>query len=89
MDYASEDIRKIIEQQTASFAQVVVTLRQISQASESFSVSTQKISELAQSLCTISENLRGILPKELLEEYNNQTESVLLPSSEISTSEVE
>lgn len=61
-DYASEDIKKIIDQQTASFAQIVITLRQISEAAESFSGSTQKISDSAQNLCTISEKLKNIQP---------------------------
>ncbi len=67
MDYASEDIKKIIDQQTASFAQIVVTLRQISAASETFSSSTQKISDSAQNLCLISENLKDLQPKEAVE----------------------
>ena len=61
-DYASEDIKKIIEQQTASFAQIVITLRQISEAAETFSGSTQKISDSAQNLCVISEKLKNIQP---------------------------
>ena len=64
MDCASEDIKKIIEQQTASFAQIVVTLRQISQAAENFSTSTQKISDSAQNLCTISDSLKKLQPEE-------------------------
>ncbi|MBR1640285.1 MAG: hypothetical protein IJ688_12950 [Treponema sp.] len=64
MDYASEDIKKIIEQQTASFAQIVITLRQISEAAETFSGSTQKISDSAQNLCTISTNLKNLQPED-------------------------
>ena len=64
MDYASEDIQKIIEQQTASFAQIVITLRQISDAAETFSSSTQKISDSAQNLCTISTNLKNLQPED-------------------------
>ena len=64
MDYASEDIKKIIEQQTASFAQIVITLRQISQAAETFSSSTQNISDSAQDLCVISDNLKQLQPQE-------------------------
>ena len=59
-DSASEEIKKIIEQQTSSFEQIVITLRQISQAAENFSVSTQTISQSAENLCTISENLKKI-----------------------------
>ena len=66
MDYASEDIQKIIEQQTASFAQIVVTLRQISEAAETFSGSTQKISDSAQNLCTISDSLKKLQPEDVL-----------------------
>ena len=66
MDYASEDIQKIIEQQTASFAQIVITLRQISEASETFSGSTQKISDSAQNLCTISDSLKKLQPEDVL-----------------------
>ena len=68
MNYASEDIKKIIEQQTASFAQIVITLRQIAEAAESFSCSTQKISDSAQNLCTISEKLKQLQPDDVLEE---------------------
>ena len=78
MDYASEDIKKIIEQQTASFAQIVVTLRQITASSESFSTSTQKISDSAQNLCVISEKLKKLQPEDGAEE-----------AAEISASEVE
>ena len=68
MDYASEDIKKIIEQQTASFAQIVITLRQITQAAESFSSSTQKISDSAQELCLISDSLKKLQPQDEVEE---------------------
>ncbi len=64
MDYASEDIKKIIDQQTASFAQIVVTLRQITAAADTFSTSTQKISDSAQNLCLISTNLKNLQPEE-------------------------
>ena len=67
MDYASEDIKKIIEQQSASFAQIVITLRQISEAAETFSGSTQKISDSAQNLCTISNSLKQLQPEDVLE----------------------
>ena len=63
MDYASEDIKKIIDQQTASFAQIVVTLRQITAAADTFSSSTQKISDSAQDLCLISTNLKNLQPE--------------------------
>lgn len=68
MDYAYEDIKKIIEQQTASFAQIVITLRQISEAAETFSSSTQKISDSAQNLCLISDSLKKLQPEDVLEE---------------------
>ena len=74
MNYASEDIKKIIEQQTASFAQIVITLRQISEAAESFSGSTQKISDSAQNLCLISTNLKNLQPEDL-EDYTGEDES--------------
>ena len=63
-DSASEEIKKIIEQQTSSFEQIVVTLRQISQAAENFSVSTQTISQSAENLCTVSEQLKKIQAEE-------------------------
>ncbi len=66
MDYASDDIKKIIEQQTASFAQIVITLRQISEAAETFSGSTQKISDSAQNLCTISDSLKKLQPEDVI-----------------------
>ena len=62
MDYASEDIKKIIDQQTASFAQIVVTLRQITAAADTFAGSTQKISDSAENLCVISESLKQLQP---------------------------
>ena len=73
MDYASEDIKKIIDQQTASFAQIVVTLRQITAAADTFSSSTQKISDSAQNLCLISTNLKNLQP-ENMEEYTKESE---------------
>ena len=75
MDYASEDIQKIIEQQTASFAQIVITLRQISEAAETFSTSTQKISDSAQNLCTISTNLKNLQPDERLEKTDSDKDA--------------
>ena len=74
MDYASEDIKKIIDQQTASFAQIVVTLRQITAAADTFSSSTQKISDSAQNLCLISTNLKNLQP-ENIEEYTKESEN--------------
>ena len=74
MNYASEDIKKIIEQQTASFAQIVITLRQISEAAESFSGSTQKISDSAQNLCLMSTNLKNLQPEEL-EDVSGESEN--------------
>ncbi len=71
MDYASEDIKKIIEQQTASFAQIVITLRQIAEAAETFSTSTQKISDSAQNLCLISDSLKKLQPEEAITELEN------------------
>ncbi len=74
MDYASSDIKTIIEQQTSSFAQIVVTLRQITAASETFSTSTQKISDSAQNLCLISTKLKNLQPEDM-GEYNAEAES--------------
>ena len=61
-DTASEEIKNIIDQQTSSFEQIVITLRQISEASESFSVSTQNISQSAENLCNISNQLKKLQP---------------------------
>ena len=74
MDYASSDIKTIIEQQTTSFAQIVVTLRQIAAAAETFSNSTQKISDSAQNLCLISTNLKNLQPEDM-GEYSNEDEN--------------
>ena len=74
MDYASEDIKTIIDQQTASFAQIVVTLRQITAAADTFSSSTQKISDSAQNLCLISTNLKNLQP-ETTDDYTKETEN--------------
>ena len=74
MDYASEDIKKIIDQQTASFAQIVVTLRQITAAADTFSSSTQKISDSAQNLCLISTNLKNIQPEDVTD-YSEENDS--------------
>ena len=73
MDYASSDIKTIIEQQTSSFAQIVVTLRQIAAAAETFSTSTQKISDSAQNLCLISTNLKNLQPEDG-ESYSDENE---------------
>lgn len=88
MNYASEDIKKIIEQQTASFAQIVITLRQIAEAAESFSGSTQKISDSAQNLCTISEKLKNLQPVDVLEE-NEASKSNIENVEKTSNSEVQ
>ena len=73
MDYASSDIKTIIEQQTSSFAQIVVTLRQIAAAAETFSTSTQKISDSAQNLCLISTKLKNLQPEDM-GEYTDDSE---------------
>lgn len=61
-DVASEDIRAIIQQQTAAFEQIVVTLRQISAGAESFSESTQTINTSAEKLCIEASKLEKIQP---------------------------
>ena len=63
-DSSSEEINKIIQQQTAAFEQIVVTLRQLSVAAETFSVSTQSINSFAENLCEISEKLKTLQPDE-------------------------
>ncbi len=75
MDYASEDIKNIIDQQVAAFAQIVVTLRQISASSELFSNSTQKISESAQNLCIISDELKRFQPEDNAGESEAEVET--------------
>lgn len=76
-DSASEEIKKIIEQQTASFEQIVVTLRQISQAAENFSVSTQTISQSAENLCVVSENLKKIQAEDDEDELSESSRGIL------------
>lgn len=61
-DVASEDIRTIIQQQTAAFEQIVVTLRQISAGAESFSETTQTINASAEQLCFEASKLEKIQP---------------------------
>ena len=61
-DLASEDIRTIIQQQTAAFEQIVVTLRQISAGAESFSETTQTINISAEQLCREASKLENIQP---------------------------
>ena len=61
-EVASEDIRTIIQQQTAAFEQIVVTLRQISAGAESFSESTQTINISAEQLCAEASKLESIQP---------------------------
>ena len=63
-DSSSEEINKIIQQQTVAFEQIVVTLRQLSVAAETFSVSTQSINSFAENLCEISEKLKTLQPDE-------------------------
>lgn len=62
-DSSSEEIKHIIEQQTAAFEQIVITLRQLSEAAETFSVSTNNINISAENLCTISEQLQNLQPE--------------------------
>ena len=61
-DLASEDIRTIIQQQTAAVEQLVVTLRQISAGAESFSETTQTINISAEQLCREASKLENIQP---------------------------
>ena len=62
-DVASEDIKKIIQSQTAAFEQIVVTLRQIAAGAEGFSESTQTINNSAEKLCSEAEQLEKIQPE--------------------------
>lgn len=64
-DSAATEIKQIIVQQTASFEQIVITLRQIAEAAENFSVSTHKISSSAENLCSISQELKKFQPEEI------------------------
>ena len=57
---SSNEIKEIINQQTASFEQIVVTLRQIAASAENFSNSTQAISQSSESLCEVAEKLKSI-----------------------------
>ena len=77
MDYASEDIKKIIDQQVAAFAQIVVTLRQITDSSDLFSESIRKISESSQNLCIISDELKRFQPEEMLEDSTEKASEVI------------
>lgn len=61
-DDSTEDIKLIIQQQTAAFEQIVVTLRQIAAGVESFSGSTQVINQSAEGLCRVAEELKSIRP---------------------------
>lgn len=72
-DIASEDIREIIQQQTAAFEQIVVTLRQISTGAESFSESTQTINISAEKLCQEASKLESIQPEIIVD--NEKSES--------------
>jgi methyl-accepting chemotaxis protein len=65
---ASLDIQKIIEQQTTSFDQIVITLKQISIASDNFSSATSIISKAVDELRSLSTSLNNILtPNENLD----------------------
>jgi len=67
-DLAAESIKLIIQQQTAAFEQIVVTLRQIAAGVENFSDSTQIISQSAEDLCLVAENLKAIQSMDLIGE---------------------
>ena len=57
---SSECIKEIINQQSVSFEQIVVTLRQIAASAENFSNSTQVISQSSENLCEVAEKLKSI-----------------------------
>ena len=54
---SSNDIKEIIEQQTSSFEQIVITLKQISAGIETSATSIQSFNDLALQLQTISDSL--------------------------------
>jgi methyl-accepting chemotaxis protein len=56
----SNEITSIIEQQTVSFNQIVITLRQISAGLESFTVSTKTINNAVEDMKNIAHKLSGI-----------------------------
>lgn len=58
---SSNDIKDIINQQTYAFEQIVVTLRQISQSIENFSISTQTVTNASESLRRIADDLSNIM----------------------------
>ena len=56
----STEIKDIIEQQTSSFGQIVITLRQISAGIESFTSMTKNISETATQMQYVATNLNSL-----------------------------
>ena len=73
---SSEEIKEIINQQTASFEQIVVTLRQIAASAENFSNSTQAISQSSSSLCEVAEKLKSINVEDGFGELSENDEKV-------------
>ena len=57
---SSNDIKDIIEQQTAAFEQIVITLKQISVSIESFSESTQTVTQASENLKKIADQLNDL-----------------------------
>lgn len=57
---STKEIKNIIEQQTASFEQILITLKQIAASVENFSSSTQSVTESTVKLQSIAENLSDI-----------------------------
>ena len=58
---SSNDIKDIINQQTYAFEQIVITLRQISESIENFSVSTQTVTNASENLRKIADDLSNIM----------------------------
>lgn len=58
---SSNDIKDIINQQTYAFEQIVITLRQISESIENFSVSTQTVTNASENLRRIADDLSNIM----------------------------
>ena len=72
---ASFDIQKIIEEQTASFDQIVITLKQISVSSDNFSSATNIISKAVEELRFLSTSLNNILAPD--KKLNNNLEELM------------
>lgn len=80
------EIARSIEQQTAAFNQIVITMKQISEGIDNFVVTTKSTTNSSESLKGISENLTGLVEVYRVEQEAADLQSFMEPGGHFTES---